>query len=53
MLQIVIDTRGGNTVLRVSDALIGVCTDTQVTFLESGWKQLFTEGLAKYIVATS
>ena len=53
MLQLVIDDRAGSTVLRVSDALIGVCTDKQVGFLESGWKQLFTDGLAKHVASAS
>lgn len=38
------------TQLRFSDSLYGKVTDGQVNSLCSGWKELFTEGLLKFIV---
>jgi uncharacterized protein YndB with AHSA1/START domain len=47
MLSITLEERDGGTTLRVRDALFGVVGEGTAKSLESGWKQLFGEGLAR------
>lgn len=41
--------RGDATVLTVSDALFGHVSDGQIASLQSGWRQLFGEGLKPFV----
>ena len=47
MLSITLTAREGGTTLRIRDALFGVVSEDTAKSLESGWKQLFGEGLAR------
>jgi len=49
MLTLVLEEVEGGTRLRVSDALYGRISDKQVASVESGWKQLFGDGLKTYL----
>ena len=49
MLQLKLEATDEGTVLKISDALVGVMSETQLTSLQSGWKQLFGDGLAAWV----
>ncbi len=49
MLQLKLEPTDDGTVLKISDALVGVMSETQLASLQSGWKQLFGEGLADWV----
>lgn len=49
MLELVIEATDRGSVLKVSDALVGVTTEAKVESLKSGWKQLFGDGLSPYV----
>ena len=48
MLKLTVEERGGETVLIVSDALLGNVTQKSADSASSGWKMLFGEGLKAY-----
>lgn len=48
MLSITLHPKGDATTLRIRDALFGVVTQDTASSLQSGWRQLFAEGLAPY-----
>ena len=39
----------GGHIAEHGDALVGVMSETQLTSLQSGWKQLFGDGLAAWV----
>ena len=45
MLRLALEPHDGGTLLRVTDSLVGHVSDDTVKSLESGWTQLFGEGL--------
>lgn len=45
LLCVKLDEVGGVTTVSVSDGLFGRVSDKQIQSLQSGWKQLFTDGL--------
>ena len=49
LLTISLEKSGGGTQLTVGDALYGRVSDGQASSLESGWKQLFGDGLKKFV----
>jgi uncharacterized protein YndB with AHSA1/START domain len=49
LLELELEERQGKTALRIADALVGHVADETVASLESGWRQLFTEGLKSYV----
>jgi len=51
MLTVRLRAEGGGTCVTVSDALYGLVSDKQVSSLESGWRQLFGEGLKSFAEA--
>ncbi len=53
MLTVKLDEQSAQTILRVSDALYGRVSDGHVQSLESGWMQLFDEGLKRFAELSS
>lgn len=51
MLTIKLEARSESTVVRVTDAIYGRATEGQATSLQSGWQQLFTDGLKAFVEA--
>ena len=51
LLHLALEEQGESTVLRVTDAHHGHVSDANVQSLESGWKQLFTDGLKRHVEA--
>ncbi len=49
LLSVKLTEDGTHTRLAVTDALFGRVSDQQVASLESGWKQLFVDGLKKFV----
>lgn len=47
-----LEEKGDATILRVQDAHFGHVADSTLESLESGWKQLFGEGLKPYVEAS-
>ena len=52
MLKLELQDRGEGCALLVSDALLGRVSDTQASSLSDGWRQLFGDGLGRYVVST-
>lgn len=49
MLRLALEESGTGTLLRISDALVGHVKESSVSSLESGWMQLFRDGLKAYV----
>ena len=49
MLRLSLEARGDETVLRVTDCLIGNISETLRGELETGWRQIFAHGLKTYV----
>ena len=49
LLTIKLTEQGAITCVSVTDALYGLVSDAQVTSLRSGWKQLFGDGLKRFV----
>ncbi len=49
LLELELEERRGGTALRILDALFGHVSEETAASLESGWRQLFTDGLKRYV----
>lgn len=53
MLKLALEKRAGGCALLVTDALVGHVSDQLCASLESGWRQLFGDGLGRYLAPAS
>ncbi len=52
MLHLALVEQDGGTLLRIEDAIFGNVSDSYVSSQESGWTQLFRDGLKAFVEAT-
>ncbi len=49
MLYLVLEERGSETLLKITNALVGHVSDDAVDSIESGWRYLYEQGLKKFV----
>lgn len=49
IITFALEEQGNNTVVKISDSLIGLITEGTMQSLEGGWKKLIGEGLKKHV----
>ena len=49
MMKVALAAAGDGTLLKIQDALFGALSESAANSLESGWRQLFEDGLKAYV----